>query len=130
MRDSYVWVPCNVVMSEADEKRIEEMVLGAKDDLDALIGQEIVAHDVTRFIPDILQNGDAFFFPIFSTTGAMGEYGEHFSKVQKHVLEVIPLARNNEKQLEGIVLNAFTEPFVLDAAIWDMVEKLKSRIME
>lgn len=130
LRDSYVWVPCNVVMSEADEKRIEEMVLGAKDDLDALIGQEIVAHDVTRFIPDILQNGDAFFFPIFSTTEAMGEYGEHFSKVQKHVLEVIPLARNNEKQLEGIVLNAFTEPFVLDAAIWDMVEKLKSRIME
>ena len=91
---------------------------------------QIVAHDVTRFIPDILQNGGAFFFPIFSTTEAMGEYGEHFSKVQKHILEVIPLARNNEKQLEGIVLNAFTEPFVLDADIWDMVEKMKSRIIE
>ena len=130
LRDSCVWVPCNAVMSEADQKRIEEIVLGAKDDLDSLVGQEIVAQDVTRLIPDILQNGDSFFFPVFSTVEAMGEYGEHFSKVQKHILEVIPLARNNEKQLEGIVLNAFTEPFVLDAAIWDMVEKMKSRIVE
>lgn len=46
------------------------------------------------------------------------------------MLEVIPLARNNEKKLVGIVLNAFTEPFVLDASIWDMVEKMKSRIVE
>ena len=130
LRDSYVWVPCTVAMSEADQKRIEEMVMGAKDDPDSLVGQEIVAHDVTRLIPGILQNGDAFFFPIFSTAEAMGEYGEYFSTVQKYMLEVIPMARNNEKQLEGIVLNAFTEPFVLDADIWDMVEKMKSRIIE
>ena len=130
LRDSFVWVPCNVVMSEADQQRIEEMVLGMKDNLDALIGQEFVTNDVTRFIPDILQNGEDFFFPIFSTAEAMGEYGEHFSKIQKHMLDVIPLARNNEKKLAGIVLNAFTEPFVLDAAIWDIVEKMKSRIVE
>ena len=44
------------------------------------------------------------------------------------MLEVIPLARNNEKKLAGIVVNAFTEPFVLDAQIWDIVENMKSRI--
>ena len=64
LRDSFVWVPCNVVMSEADQQRIEEMVLGMKDNLDALIGQELVTNDITRFIPDILQNGEDFFFPI------------------------------------------------------------------
>ena len=58
----------------------------------------------------------------------MGEYGENFSKVQKHMLEVIPLARNNEKKPVGIVENAFTEPFVLDSQIWDLVERMKSRM--
>ena len=81
-------------------------------------------------IPDILQNGEAYFFPVFSTVEAMGEYGENFSKLQKHMLEVIPLARNNEKKPVGIVLNAFTEPFVLDAKIWDIVENMKSRLEE
>ena len=46
------------------------------------------------------------------------------------MLEVISLARNNEKKPVGIVLNAFTEPFVLDAEVWDIVEKMKSRIEE
>ena len=82
----------------------------------------------SRLIPDILQNGDNYFFPAFSTEKAMGEYGENFSKVQKHMLEVIPLARNNEKKPVGIVENAFTEPFVLDSQIWDPVERMKSRI--
>ena len=130
LRDSFVWVPCTAVMSDADQKRMEEMVLKMKDNPEALIGQNFVAQDETRLVPDILQNGDNFFFPIFSTTEAMGEYGEHFSKVQKHMLEVIPLARNNEKKPVGIVLNAFTEQFVLDAEVWDIVEKMKSRIEE
>ncbi len=40
----------------------------------------------------------------------------------------IPMARNNEKNVAGIVLNAFTEPFVLDAEIFDMVENMKTRL--
>ena len=58
----------------------------------------------------------------------MGDYGNGFSKVQKHMLEGFPLARNNEKKPVGIVLNAFSEPFVLEKEIWDIVEKMKSRI--
>ena len=54
------------------------------------------------------------------------------SKMMKNIniliLEVIPLARNNDKDLAGIVLNAFSEPFVLDKEIWDIVENMKSRI--
>lgn len=110
LRDSYVWVPCTAVMSDEDQRRMEEWVLGMKDNLDALVGQEFVAHDATRLIPDILQNGDNYFFPAFSTEKAMGEYGDNFSKIQKHMLEVIPLARSNEKKPVGIVVNAFSEP--------------------
>lgn len=128
LRDSYVWVPCTAVMSDADQKRMEELIDNLNGDPDKLKGMEFVPKDETRFIPDILQNGDEFFFPIFSTAEAMGEYGDNFSKVQKHILEVIPAARNNEKDVVGIVLNAFSEPFILGKEIWDIVESMKSRI--
>ena len=75
-----------------------------------------------------IRNGAEYFFPVFSNEEAMGEYGEHFSKVQKHMLEVIPLARNNEKKPVGIVLNAFGDSFILEDKIWDVVENMKSRI--
>ena len=128
LRDSYVWIPCNAVMSEADMARFEQAMKDAGDDPSAMVGEEFTTNDEVRLVPDILQNGDNFFFPVFSSEEEMGEYGEHFSKVQKHILEVIPMARNNEKNVSGIVLNAFTEPFVLDAEIFDMVENMKTRL--
>ena len=128
LRDSYVWVPCNAIMSDADNARFQEMIKSAGDDLSKLKGLEFTARDETRLVPDILKNGDDYFFPIFSNEEAMGEYGEHFSKVQKHMLEVIPLARNNEKKPVGIVLNAFGDAFILEDKIWDVVENMKSRI--
>ena len=106
------------------EKAVDE----AGDDLSSLVGKTFSNQQHIRMVPDILQNGDQFFFPAFSSVEEMGEYGDHFSKVQKHMLEVIPLAMNNEKNVAGIVINAFTEPFVLERSMFDMVEKMKSRI--
>lgn len=122
LRDSYVWIPCNTLMSDADQARI---VAISKDEN---IGDEFISHDEIRLIPDILQNGDDFFFPVFSNQEAMGEYGNGFSKVQKHFLEALVVANNNEKDLAGIVINAFSEPYVLYKEIWNLVEKMKSRI--
>lgn len=98
------------------------------NNVEGLVGEEFTANDEVRLIPDILQNGDEFFFPVFSSEEEMGEYGDRFSKVQKHILEVIPLARNNEKKVAGIVLNAFSDSFVLETKIFDIVEGMKSRI--
>ena len=128
LRDSFVWVPCEAVMSDADIARFEQAMRDAGDDPSAMVGEEFTTNDEVRLIPDILQNGDNYYFPIFSNAEEMGEYGEHFSKIQKHILEVIPIARNNEKKISGIVLNAFTEPFVLDAELFDLVEKMKTRL--
>lgn len=128
LRDSYVWIPCNAVMSEADIAEIEQAVKESGDDLSSMIGKTFSTKEAVRMIPDILQNGEQFFFPIFSSVEEMGEYGEHFSKVQKHILEVIPMARNSEKNVAGIVLNAFSESFILDAELFDMIENMKSRL--
>lgn len=128
LRDSYVWIPCNAVMSEADIAEIEQAVKESGDDLSSMIGKTFSTKEAVRMIPDILQNGEQFFFPIFSSVEEMGEYGEHFSKVQKHILEVIPMARNSEKNVAGIVLNAFSESFILNAELFDMIENMKSRL--
>ena len=129
LRDSLVWVPCNAVLSKLDQKAFADLIDKADGNMDSLVGVELSNQENIRMIPDILQNGDQFFFPAFITTEDMGEYGQHFSKVQKHFLEVIALARNNEKNVSGIVINAFTEPWVLDREIFDLVEKMKSRLV-
>lgn len=127
LSDSYVWIPCNTVMSDADQEKLLAML---KEKEDEIIGEKFITHGETRLIPDILQSGDEFFFPVFSNEEAMGEYGDGFSKVQEHFLEALVLAKNNKRDLAGIVINAFSEPFVLDKELWDFVEKMKSQFQE
>ena len=47
----------------------------------------------------------------FIRHGIVREYDTRFSKVAKHLLEAITMARNNENIVIVIVLNAFTETF-------------------
>ena len=108
----------------------DKAVLDAADkgEIDSIIGQEFTAHDNIRMVPDILQNGDNFFFPVFTSDEEMGEYGEHFSKIQSHFLEAMNLARNNEKNACGIVINAFSESFVIPIELFDIIAEMDSSI--
>ena len=130
LRDSYVWVPCNAILSDADYAMIEKMAKDAEsgEGLDSLKGQQFTTMDNVRLVPDILQNGDAFFFPVFTSAEEMGEYGDHFSKVEKHFLETIVLARNNEKDVTGIVINAFSEPFVVNKELFELIDGMESSL--
>lgn len=83
LRDSYVWVPCNAILSDVDQKAFAELISNAGNDLKSMVGMELSNQENIRMVPDILQNGDDFFFPAFISTEDMGEYGQHFSKVQK-----------------------------------------------
>lgn len=130
LRDSLVWIPCNTIMSERDQAMIEKLIDNNMDDLSKVVGETFGNQDEVRLVPDILQNGDEFFFPVFSSVEEMGEYGDNFSKVQKHFLEALKLARNNERDLAGVVLNAFSEAYVLPKELYDLVEKMQSRIVE
>ncbi len=100
------------------------------NDMDFLIGHELVSHDSFCMVPDILQNGDEYFFPVFTSAEEMGEYGNAFSKVESHFLHAINLARNNEKDIRGIVINAFSEPFVVPMEICEIIAKMKSDLDE
>ena len=130
LRDSYVLVPCNMIMSDEDYETLSKAVLDAADkgEIDSIIEQEFTAHDNIRMVPDILQNGDNFFFPVFTSDEEMGEYGENFSKIQSHFLETMILARNNEKNVCGIVINAFSESFVIPIELFDIIAEMDSSI--
>ena len=115
---------------ETDYAAMEKLVMDAKDNLDSLVGRERTNQDNIRMVPDILQNGDEFFFPVFTTAEEMGEYGERFSKIEKHFLEAANLARNNERDLTGIVINAFSEAFVVPKELFDLIFEMESGLKE
>lgn len=107
IRDSYVWVPCRM-LSE----------LNVETDLEQGIS------------PDIFQKGADFFIPMFSSEEQMKEYATARSKYPMHALKVIKMAKESTKPLTGIVLNPFTNPFVLDMKLCEVVEKMKSRVTQ
>ncbi len=128
LRDSYVWIPCQLTWSEYDQKKLVEIAQRIGEDPDAITSRELTEYYDSRLMPHIIKSGDHYQLPIFSTEEAMGEFGTRFSKIQKHILDVISLARNNEKKPSKIVLNVFTDPFVIDSEYWVLIEKMKSRI--
>ena len=130
LRDSQVWVPCSAIMSDADYAVMEKAIKAAEENggLESLIGMEFSNQDDIRMVPDILQNGDEYFFPVFTSEEEMGEYGERFSKVECYFLEAENIARNNERNVAGIVINAFTEPFVVPREMFEVIAKMESAI--
>ena len=132
LRDSLVWVPCTAVFSDADNEAFRRSIQDTleKGDTDSLVGQTFTSEDEIRMVPDILQNRDDYFFPVFTTVEEMGDYGKRFSTLQCHFLEAANLARNNEKQVKGIVINAFTEPFEISVELFDVIAGMESVIKE
>ena len=99
-----------------------------KGERDSLKDTVLTNKDNIRMVPDILQNGDEFFFPVFTTDEEMGEYGKVFSKIPCHFLEAVNLAKNNEKDVVGIVINAFSEPFVVPKELFDVIVRMDSSL--
>ena len=130
LRDSWVWVPCSAILSDRDQEVVEKAVREAEegDGLESLAGREFTTMDEVRLVPDILQNGGEFFFPVFTSAEEMGEYGDHFSKIAKHFLDAANVARNNEKNVKGIVINAFSEPFVVPVEMFDLIAEMDSSL--
>ncbi|MGN1022469.1 MAG: ADP-ribosylglycohydrolase family protein [Lachnospiraceae bacterium] len=132
LRDSWVWIPCTAVLGDADYEAWSSLVREAQEagDLDALKGQILENQENIRMVPDILADGDNFFFPVFTSEEEMGEYGENFSKICQHFLDAEDLARNNQRKVAGIVINPFTDAFVVPLHCFDLIADLPSGLEE
>ena len=119
LRDSYVWIPATYNLTPEQEAQLQKMQKGIK----AGEGEGIV------FQPDILMDGDSAFLPVFTNEDqVIEEYGENFTRIQKHFLEAMDVADSNA-QLTGIVIDAFTVPFTVIKChpIWKMAVYRSSR---
>ena len=117
LRDSYIIIPCRMEMSERDQAKF----------LNSKPGDEVTTEDDVRYIPDTLSNGENEYFPVFSNEEAMGEYGEQFCKIEQHFFDAMALAKSNEK-LKGIVVNAFTQQFIVEKDLFDLVAGLPTNV--
>ena len=107
LRDSMVWIPCNLDLGDETQKNIpmeECLRVGAK----------------------ILKNGDKFFFPVFSAADEMKKSGDNSTAVKCTFLYALSLAMNSKEEVSGIVINPFTEPFVVDREFFGVLEEMES----
>ena len=110
-------VPCNVYISDADKERF----------MNANIGDTVTPTDNIRMKPDILQSGDELFFPIFTNCEQMGDdYSNHFSKIEMDFPSVMENV-SARGDLSGIVIDAFTSPFVISKDTFEIIKELERK---
>ena len=130
LRDSKVWIPCNAVTGRKDDERISQMIQEAEETggLESLTDRIITFEEEVRLVPDILQSEEVLYFPVFSTAEEMGEYGEQVSKVESSFLDAMHMAEHNEKDLAGILINAFSTPFIIPKELFAVIAGMPSAL--
>ena len=79
--------------------------------------------------PEIMENEEGSFLPVFSKKEYLDDYGDEFTREHFSLLDVINMARLNEKELSSIIVNPFADAFfVLSKELWKLVESLQSRL--
>ena len=109
LRDSYVWIPCDLDLGDETQKNtpMEECLrVGAK----------------------LIKNGDKLFFPVFSAANEMGKSGKNPTAVKCTFLYALSLAKNSKEEVAGIVINPFTEPCVVSNEFFGVLEEMKSAL--
>ncbi len=84
----------------------------------------IPCEDSTGTNPDILKNGAYYFLPVFTSEEETGEYGKRFSNVQISFSNAVKLAKNSKKKLSGMVINAFTDSFIVPKEMFDVIANM------
>ena len=109
LRDSMVWIPCNLDLG--DEKN-----------------KDIPIEDCFHVDSIVLKIDNKFFFPVFSSADEMGKYGKDFTAVKCTFLYALSLARKGKGETAGIVINPFTERFVVDKVFFGVLEEMESSL--
>lgn len=97
---------------------------------EGVIIQGSEADEEAVLVPDVLENEGYAFFPVFSNEEKItGDYESKVKKVEMNFLEVIDLAKSMP-DIAGIVIDAFTAPYILEKEMYDVVASLPSKIKE
>lgn len=124
LRHSKVWIPCRAIPGEGMQKQIEKIINESGFNAESVKGKTFTPADTVKLEPIILQGGDYYFFPVFSSREEMDNSEDCFSAVEQDFLDVIPVARANEYGIKGIVIDAFSEPMVIASELFDLIDKI------
>ncbi len=129
LQSSKVYVSCGVEPSLDAQEILEQMKKEGKqpDDLDEQT--RVRLYSGLRFIPSLLEKNGKVYFPIFSREEELDD------EFRDGVIERIPfsqaleMAEKNEK-VDGIVLNPFTQSFVIMRYLFEVTAKVEPAIKE
>ncbi|MGI6160764.1 MAG: SseB family protein [Christensenellales bacterium] len=120
LRDSIVWVPMVMKLSEED---VDAFLTAKKGDTVS------AKHDI-KMKPDILQRGDVSYFPVFSQLEQIPDgYRSQFSFMQFPFIKCIDMMAKHPN-VEQIVINAFTYALMLTKTHLGIVKKLPSELSD
>ena len=118
LRDSEVIVPVQVKVSAADQERI----------LNAAKGESVNTVDPVSFKPDLLESEDGIFLPVFSNAEQIDpEYAKHFSLLKVPAIACIRSLKEM-KNVNGLVIDAFTEAMLVPRESAEIILKMKSHL--
>lgn len=112
LKETALFIPMSIQMDKKDQ---EKFLKGKKGDLIQ------IEHDM-KMKPDILKDKeDKLFLPIFSDKEQIPQdYAQKFSQIQFPTIQCIQMA-HAIPNLSGLVLDAFTEPFLMPFEIADVL---------
>lgn len=121
LRSSVVCVPCDIMLSDEAKAILDKH----RADESEMSPEEIEIFNKGMSIsPNILENSDKQFFPVFSSEEEMGDH-ENVEVVRMPFLHAINMALDGGDAIQGIVLNAFTGPFVVDRELFGTIAKME-----
>lgn len=86
--------------------------------------------DASQIEPDLFQNDGDSFLPVFSHPDEMGEYASGFTATKEDIIHLIDLVVDRPDYISAIVLNPFSQSFILERRFFDTVYRMRSRIIE
>ena len=129
LRSSSVFMPCEIELSD-DAKSILDQLKRKGKEPDSL-PEELKERfrEGVSFVPAVLVNDGHKFLPVFSSPEELGDQFPEDSDMHISFLHALDLAANGE-EIEGIVLNAYTQPFVVEKDLFDAIAGLEPVVEE
>lgn len=130
IRSSKVWIPCKLSLSDRDQARIQNRVDYIVENMGAVAVPKFENKDGMKAIPEIIKNGGDCFYPIFTSEKLMSKYDTGYVKVQRPILEIIDLAKRSKVDLKGLVLNPYSDMFIITKELYPSLAQMESLIKD
>lgn len=125
LRSSNVVVPCDVQLSDEAEAIMNKLKKAGKE-LDDMTEEEAEVFNAgMHFFPMILENETHKFMPAFTGEEEIGDHADGAARVNMPFLHAIDMALDEGNELEGIVINPYSDNFIVSKELFGTIRKME-----